>query len=188
MIYLIDSDSLIQSQQVRYPFNNFPGIWDFYYQLHQKEIFYIINKVKEEINKYGPEDLLNKWIKEKNFKVLLFDSDTVGVKDNINLIENKMKLKYEAQGIIKFFEKADSYLVAVAMSNPNYTVVTEEVTSNSTKKIKIPDACKIMGVKCIHLAELIKNEGPRLILANEVSVIQNSNQVINNNPSIKIDG
>ncbi len=188
MSYLIDTNSLIESQRVRYPFNNFPGIWDFYFQLHTQGKLYIINKVKEEINKGDEEDTLRKWMNQMKFKELSFDTDLLGLENNINQIRSRITNDYTAIAIIDFFKKADSNLVAVAMSNPNYTVVTEEISSTSKNTVKIPDVCKIMDVKCINLLQLIKNEGPRLILANEVSVIQNSNQVINNNPSIKIDG
>jgi hypothetical protein len=55
---------------------------------------------------------------------------------------------YEPAAITTFLEKADLYLVAHALAH-GHVVVTQEVPSDSTKKIKIPNACIGVGVKCV---------------------------------------
>lgn len=47
-----------------------------------------------------------------------------------------------------FLQVADYYLVAHALAH-GHTVVTHEVAAPSIKKIKIPNACIGVGVKCM---------------------------------------
>ena len=62
-----------------------------------------------------------------------------------------------------FLSVADYYLVAHALAH-TYTVVTHEIASTSTKKIKIPDACIGLGVKCMTPYEMLRTERARFIL------------------------
>ena len=47
---------------------------------------------------------------------------------------------YDPAAVSTFLQIADYYLVAQALER-HYTVVTHELVSNSTRKIKIPNAC-----------------------------------------------
>ena len=55
---------------------------------------------------------------------------------------------YEPAAVNTFLQVADYYLVAHALAH-GHTVVTHEVAAPSTKKIKIPNACIGVGVKCM---------------------------------------
>jgi hypothetical protein len=43
-------------------------------------------------------------------------------------------------------------------------VVTHEVPSTSLKRIKIPDACVGLGVRCVSPFEMLRNERARFVL------------------------
>lgn len=60
-------------------------------------------------------------------------------------------------------QKADYYLVAQARAG-GHTVVTHEVPSGSTRKIKIPDVCIGLGIKCMTPFQMLRLEGARLVL------------------------
>jgi hypothetical protein len=62
-----------------------------------------------------------------------------------------------------FLQKADFYLVAHALAH-QFTLVTHEVPSASTKKIKIPDACIGLGVKVVSTFEMLRNSRARFVL------------------------
>ncbi len=74
-----------------------------------------------------------------------------------------------AQG--EFFDVADSYLVAQALAG-GHTVVTLEkpASTPSKRKIKVPDACAGVGVKCVTPYTLMRLRGVRLVLAPPPSV------------------
>ena len=62
-----------------------------------------------------------------------------------------------------FLQQADYYLVAQALAL-GYTVVTHEVPSNSTKKIKIPDVCIGLRVRCVTPHEMLRTSRARFML------------------------
>ena len=69
----------------------------------------------------------------------------------------------ESAAVNMFFQLADYYLVAQALSG-NHTVVTHEVPSASKRKIKIPDACIGLGIKCMSPYETLRMERARFVL------------------------
>ena len=58
---------------------------------------------------------------------------------------------------------ADYYLIAHALAH-GHTVVTHEVSSASTKRIKIPNACIGVGLKCMTPYEMLRVERARFVL------------------------
>ena len=71
--------------------------------------------------------------------------------------------RYEPAGVAMFLQAADYYLVAHAHAQ-NYVVVTHEVFSPSPKKIKIPNACLGVEVKCINPYQMLRSERARFVL------------------------
>ena len=73
---------------------------------------------------------------------------------------------YEPAAVNTFLQVADYYLVAYALAH-GHTVVTHEIASTSTKKIKIPDACIGLGIKCMTPFEMLRRERARFILGSQ---------------------
>ena len=71
--------------------------------------------------------------------------------------------QYEAAAIATFLAVADYYLVAHALAH-RLAVVTHEVPAGSTRKIKIPDACIGLGIKCVTPFQMLRRERARFIL------------------------
>lgn len=69
----------------------------------------------------------------------------------------------EPAAISTFLQVADYYVVAQAHAG-RHTVVTHEVPSASTKRIKIPDACIGLGVTCVTPYEMLRRERARFVL------------------------
>ena len=55
------------------------------------------------------------------------------------------------------------YLVAQAYAC-QHIVVTHEIPSTSSRKIKIPDVCIGLGIKCMTPYEMLKKERARFVL------------------------
>ena len=70
---------------------------------------------------------------------------------------------YEPAAVSTFLQVADYYLVAHALTY-QHIVVTHEIASTSTKKIKIPDACIGLGVRCVTPFEMLRRERVRFVL------------------------
>ena len=71
--------------------------------------------------------------------------------------------RFEPVAVSTFLQDADYYLVAHAFAH-GYVVVTHEVLSNSTKRIKIPNACIGLDVKCMTPFEMLRRERARFVL------------------------
>jgi hypothetical protein len=63
-----------------------------------------------------------------------------------------------------FLQLADYYDVVAQAHAGGHTVVTHEVSSGSTRRIKIPDACIGVNVKCVTPFEMLRTERARFIL------------------------
>ncbi|HEX5845546.1 MAG TPA: DUF4411 family protein [Rhodoplanes sp.] len=70
---------------------------------------------------------------------------------------------YEPAAVNTFLQVADYYLVAYALAH-GHTVVTHEIASASTKRIKIPNACIGLSVKFMTPYEMLRHERARFIL------------------------
>ena len=70
---------------------------------------------------------------------------------------------YDQAAVSTFLQVADYYLVAQAYAG-KHTVVTHEVPSASTRRIKIPDACIGLGIKCLTPYEMLRNDRARFVL------------------------
>ena len=70
---------------------------------------------------------------------------------------------YDQAAVSTFSQKADYYLVAQAYAG-QHTVVTHEIPSTSSRKIKIPNVCIGLGIKCMTPYEMLKKERARFVL------------------------
>ena len=70
---------------------------------------------------------------------------------------------YEPEAVATFLQGADYYLVVHAHAY-GHVVVTHEVVAHSTKRIKIPNACLAMSVKCMTPFEMLRTERARIVI------------------------
>jgi hypothetical protein len=71
--------------------------------------------------------------------------------------------RYDPAAVSTFLQTADYYLVAHAHAR-GLTVVTHEVADNAVKRIKIPNVCISLGVKCMNPYEMLRVERARFVL------------------------
>ena len=70
---------------------------------------------------------------------------------------------YSALAINMFMQVANHYLVAQALAG-SHAIVAHEVPSASTRRVKIPDTCIRLGIKCLTRFEMLRNERARFVL------------------------
>lgn len=70
---------------------------------------------------------------------------------------------YQPSAVSIFVQVADYWLIGHALAH-KYIVVTHEVPSNSTSKIKIPNACVGLGIRCMSPFEMLRRERVRFVL------------------------
>jgi len=160
-IYCIDANVLIQSWQKYYSLELCPDYWDILNELGKQGRIFIPEEVKNEIvvadNSDKTEDDLSKWLKRSSIPIHKPTENVIACWQKILQTDPSHRLLVDN---IKGRSLADPWLIAHAM-NANATVVTKENIDSAmnSKRVKIPNVCKNMGVRCIDDFEFIKEIG-----------------------------
>lgn len=163
MIYLLDSNTLIEAKNRHYGMDFCPVFWDFIEKEATKTTLASIDMILEEINDY--EDELSIWSSERKNLIFTISSDSIEIQNKFGEIAEYVNshIIYKRSEKDRFLAKADPWLIAVA-SIMNATVVTHEVLvpPNSTK-VKIPNIANVFNVNWINPYNMIRSLGGQFI-------------------------
>ena len=160
MPYLLDANVFIQAKNLHYGLDFCPAFWDWLIAGNAAKQVFSIEKVGDEILAGG--DQLADWASKRGPDFFLKpDTKLLAALRSVSTWATSQS--YEPAAVNTFLLVADYYLVAHALAY-GYTVVTHEIASISTKKIKIPDACIGLGIKCMTPYEMLRTERARFIL------------------------
>ena len=150
--YVVDTSSFTSLQRT-YPRDVFPGAWTLVDRLSRSGVLVSVEDVLEELK--GQDDEVFKWAK-KNKSIFLPLDEPIQTEARKILAErpNLVDLKRRKSG-------ADPFVIAAAAVY-SCAVVTEEKPSGGPPKVKIPDVCKLLGVRCIPVLDMLREEGLRL--------------------------
>lgn len=160
MAYLLDSDVFIQAKNLHYGLDFCPAFWEWLIQRNADGAVFSIEKVGDEIE--AGADELSEWAGGRGPRFFLRPDQSIlaslaAVSDWVS------RHGYEPAAISTFLQGADYYLVAHALAH-GHVVVTHEVPAASVKRIKIPNVCIGMGVKCMTPYEMLRVEQARFVL------------------------
>lgn len=161
MAYLLDANVLIQAKNLHYGFDFCPGFWDWLEASNAAGRTFSIEKVGDEIK--AGDDALSEWARARG--AAFFLPPTPGLSEALKTVGTWATTggRYEPAAVSTFLRVADYYLVSQALAD-GHVVVTHEVPSTSTRRIKIPDACLGVGVKTMQLHEVLRAERVRFVL------------------------
>ncbi|MCY4359776.1 MAG: DUF4411 family protein [Cyanobacteria bacterium MAG APA_bin_95] len=154
MLYLLDTNVLIDAHYKFYPIDRIPEFWNWLLIYAQQQQVKIPHEIYEEILPGNKEDHLDHWLKDN--KAALYLNETI---DNISL--NKVVNKYASDLNDKELESCggDLFLIAYALRDTEERiVVTNEVSKPGKKRANrhIPDVCKDLGISHCNTWQLIK--------------------------------
>lgn len=158
--YLLDANVFIQEKNLHYGFDFCPAFWSWLDEANNNERVFSIEKVGDEL--LAGADELTDWAKERGESFFL-KPDAAVVPSLQAVSAWASGGRYEPAAVSTFLQIGDYYLVAHAHAH-GFAVVTHEVPANSTKKIKIPNPCIELGVKCITPFEMLRLERARFVL------------------------
>ena len=159
MAYLLDADVFIRAKNLHYGFDLCPGFWDWIARANGDGRVFSIEKVLDEIK--AGEDELAKWADNHADLFLRPSQDTVVALGEVaDWVTNQ---DYTPTAIDTFLQGADYYLIAEAFAR-EHAVVTHEIPANSVNRIKIPNVCIGLGVKCLTPFEMLNVEHARFVL------------------------
>ena len=160
MAYLLDANVFISAKNLHYGLDFCPAFWDWIIENNESGRVFSIEKVGDEVLALADE--LSDWAEARGTGFFLRpDAEVFPALAAVSNWANGQR--YEPSAVSTFLQVADYYLVAHALAG-QYTVVTHEVPSASIRKIKIPDACIGLGIKCVSPFEMLRRERARFVL------------------------
>lgn len=160
MAYLLDANVFIAAKNLHYGFDFCPAFWDWLIAANAAQSVFSVEKVGDEVQAVGDE--LADWAEGLGASFFLRPEGSIfPAMAEVSAWVNGQE--YEPAAVSTFLQIADYYLVAQARAGAD-TVVTHEVPSASTRRIKIPDACIGLGIKCMTPYEMLRRERARFVL------------------------
>jgi hypothetical protein len=160
MAYLLDANVFIQAKNLHYGLDFCPAFWEWLIVKNVSGNVFSIEKVGDEIAA-GQDDLSN-WAAQRGEGFFQKpDAALLPALGTVSAWANGQN--YEPAAVNTFLQVADYYLVAHAVAH-RHTVVTHEIASASTKRIKIPNACIGLTVKFMTPYEMLRRERARFVL------------------------
>ena len=160
MAYLLDANVFIQAKNLHYGLDFCPAFWEWLIVHNAAGRVASIEKVGDEIEAGGDE--LAAWAGQRGPSFFLKpDAAILPALRSVSTWATGQH--YEPAAVSTFLQVADYYLVAHALAH-GHTVVTHEIAANSRKKIKIPDVCIGLNIKCMTPFEMLRRERARFVL------------------------
>ena len=160
MAYLLDANVFMSAKNLHYGMDFCPAFWDWLVREHESGRVFSVEKVSDEIQ--AGDDELSVWAEARGLEFFL-RPDAAVFPALTQVSEWATEQGYEPAAVSRFLQSADYYLVAQALSG-KHAVVTHEVLSASPLKIKIPNACIGLKVKCMTPFEMLRKERARFVL------------------------
>ena len=160
MAYLLDANVFIQAKNLYYGLDFCPAFWDWLIGHNAAGLVFSIEKVGDEVE--AGADELAAWAADRGPGFFIKpDSAILPALGRVSVWATGQH--YDPAAVSTFLQIADYYLVAQALAH-GHTIVTHEIPSASTKRIKIPDVCIGLGIKCMTPFEMLRRERARFIL------------------------
>jgi len=160
MAYFLDADVFIRAKNLHYGLDFCPAFWEWLIDRNAEGSLFSVEKVGDEVQAVADE--LSEWAAARGAG--FFRRPDASAFPSLAAVSAwATGQKYEPAAVSTFLQVADYYLVSQAHAG-GHTVVTHEVPSASTRKIKIPDACIGLGIKCMTPFEMLRRERARFIL------------------------
>lgn len=160
MAYLLDANVFIQAKNLHYGLDFCPAFWEWLIANNSAKRVFSIEKVADEIA--AGADELSDWASQRGPGFFLKpDAEMVPALGSVSTWAAGQG--YDGAAVSTFLQVADYYLVAHAVAH-QHVIVTHEVAAASTKKIKIPNACIGLGIKCMTPYEMLRLERARFVL------------------------
>src|SRR5262245_41113512 len=145
MAYLLDADVFIRAKNLHYGLDFCPAFWEWLIEQNKVGRVFSIEKVGDEVQAVA--DQLSVWAAARGDGFFL--KPDASVLPSLAAVSTWISSQlYEPAAVSTFLQVADYYLVSQALAG-SHTVVTHEVPSASKRRIKIPDACIGLGIKCV---------------------------------------
>ncbi|KAA6404546.1 DUF4411 family protein [Candidatus Tokpelaia sp.] len=168
MVYLLDANVFIEEKNRHYGLDFCPAFWDWLIKENAAGKVFSLDKVYDELMKGSDE--LSLWVDAHKSLFLPVSPAAPSVAGRISawVISRHPSYKPEAKDV--FLQgNADYWLIAHAIAEGNFTIVTHEIASPAgsfaLKRVKIPDVCQYFSVPCILPFEMLRVGKAQFVLS-----------------------
>ncbi|MCA9280825.1 MAG: DUF4411 family protein [Phycisphaeraceae bacterium] len=160
MAYLLDMNVFLSAKNLHFGMDFCPAFWDWVLESYKAGRVFSIDKVADEIE--AGDDELSEWSKAlpKGFYLEASEQTVPALGALSRWVTGR---SYTPAAINTFLGVADYYLVAHALAG-GHVVVTHEVPADTINRVKIPNACLGVGVRCVSPFEMLRRERARFVL------------------------
>lgn len=165
--FLVDTNVLVDAKNKYFGFGFCPAFWDWLVLMFEAGIVFSVKAVLDEINNYAVRDDLQDWA-DRMDRGFFLSSDKAADTAYFGVVTDWAYLSSGKSDVEvrKFLEKADSSLISKALAH-GHTVVSLETSRQRKGVVKIPAACKGLGIECIDTFELLRRFNPEFVLSAE---------------------
>jgi len=160
-VFLLDANVFMEAARRYYALDIAPGFWDALIEHARNGRVRSIDKIKGEIDR--GKDNLKRWANGSFSE--WFDStnqqDVIDAYSNL-MIWAQRETQYTAAAKAEFASSPDGWLIAYASAKGCVVVTHEQYDSEIKKKIKIPNACRGVGVRYTNTFHMLRELGVRL--------------------------
>lgn len=150
MAFSLDTSGLLDAWVRHYPPDVFPRIWALMDAAIAANEIFIIDEVLRELER--KDDDVYRWVKSRGKMVVPISP---GIQGHVKQIMSNYGRLVDTR---KNRSGCDPWVIALAKEH-GLTVVTAETPSQSLSKPKIPDVCRALGVPCIKIIDLFRQQG-----------------------------
>jgi hypothetical protein len=144
-VRLLDANVFIEAKNRYYGFDLVPAFWTWIEQQATAGEIASTDMVYDEL-KDGGDDLA-KWIKDRRKLIFHVPSSSAGVAAAVGRLGTWVQSEdYKTHVLDDFMDGADPFLVAAAHATGAIVVTHEKPAGASRRRVKIPDACRYLGV------------------------------------------
>lgn len=162
-MYLLDANVFMQAKNLHYGFDFCPAFWEWLIVQNIAGKVFSVEKIEDEI--LAGDDDLSLWAKERGSGFFLCpDNNVVACFSAVSTWVSTQN--YQPAAVNTFLQVADYYLISHARSI-GAVVVSHETPSDSIKRVKIPNVCIGMGIRCITPYEMLRREKARFVLGSQ---------------------
>ena len=158
--YLLDTNIFLEANKFHYPMDIFPAFWE--WLDHENNIGKIASIMPVYVEMKDYKDDLSEWImvRKKQWFLPIHDVDTQEKYIEIaNYVESCGR--FERTAVADFLDKADSWIIAKALSL-HCAVVTHEISDpKCRRRIKIPDICNKFNVNYTNTINLLRDRNAK---------------------------
>ena len=164
MLYIFDTNILLEANNRYYGLDFAPGFWEFVEKEAKKTTLKSNDMVLAELIRVG--DSVSDWVEERKGEIFNISSEEEEIQQNFSDIANYVNAHpvYSEAEKARFLSGADGWLIA-ACKHLDATLVTHEVSvPNNSTKVKIPNIAHQFGVDTINTFDMIRSLGGKFEL------------------------